>query len=112
MPRDQAEYMYQIIEAQRDFLMNVTQQWKVRNTPYMPIYMHAFMITYNLFCFDRIRIIARMPGFPLLSSKSLPSKLTMMIMMRRMRATMGVRTLTLQLMSRIRELSRMLIRFS
>ena len=44
VPREQVEYMYQLIEAQRDYLLNMTEQWKVHSNLFMPICMHAHMI--------------------------------------------------------------------
>ena len=44
VPREQVEYMYQLIEAQRDYLLNMTEQWKVHSILFMPICMHAHMI--------------------------------------------------------------------
>ena len=37
--------MYRVIEAQQDYVMQMSQQWKVIKFP-MSIYMHAFMISY------------------------------------------------------------------
>ena len=44
VPREQVEYMYQLVEAQRDYLLNMTEQWKVHSNLFMPICMHAHMI--------------------------------------------------------------------
>ena len=44
VPREQVEYMYQRIEAQRDYLLNITKQWKVHTNLLMAICMHVCMI--------------------------------------------------------------------
>ena len=44
VPWEQVEYVYQLIEAPRDYLLSVTKQWKVHKNLFMPICMHACMI--------------------------------------------------------------------
>ena len=44
VPREQVEYMYQLIEAQRDYLLSITEQWKVYTNLFMSICMHACMM--------------------------------------------------------------------
>ena len=52
--REQVEYMYQLIEAQRDFYLGATEQWKVNLILFMFFFfficMHAHMITYLMVC--------------------------------------------------------------
>ena len=44
VPREQVEYMYQLIEAQRDYLLSITEQWKVYTILFLSICMHACMV--------------------------------------------------------------------
>ena len=45
VPREQVEYMYQLIEAQRDFFLGVKEQWKVKLN-FIHVYMYACLHDY------------------------------------------------------------------
>ena len=50
--------MYQLIEALRDYLLSITEQWKVYNNLFMPICMRACMM-YLPLTFRQERDVAR-----------------------------------------------------
>ena len=90
--------MYQVVEAQRDFLMSITEQWKVKKTSLISACMHAFMISYLLWTFDRSGISLARLSSPTFDSRLWLSRLMMMMMMLRRRSRSEARILMMMLL--------------